>query len=112
MGGKLIKARPNAFTEKNIRAGWRHSGLVPSNRNKHTLLRADIVHNYDDCAPQPAALSVTTFQDLVRNSIELDTIALDSLNSKLSELAIKNQINTPVRHEMPKVLSRNRQLLA
>ena len=107
-----IKARPNAFTEKNIQAGWHHSGLVPSNRNKHALLRADIDHNYDDCTAQPAVLSVTTFQDLVRNSIELDAIALNSLNSKLSELAIKNQINTPVHREMPKVLSRNRQLLA
>ena len=30
-----IRARPNAFTEKNIRAGWRQSGLAPINRNKH-----------------------------------------------------------------------------
>ena len=43
--------------------------------------------------------------------MELDTTVLDSLNSKLSELAIRNKINTPVRREIPKVLSRNRQLV-
>ena len=37
---------------------------------------------------------------------------LDFLNSKLSELAIRNEINTFIRREIPKVLSRNRQLLA
>ena len=106
-----IRARPNALTEKNLRAGWRHSGLVPINRNKHTLLQAD-----DSSDPQPtlepAAPSIPTFKDLLRNSVELDAVALDALNMKLSELAINNEINTPVRREIPKVLSRNRQLLA
>ena len=105
-----IRARPNAFTEKNIRAGWRHSGLAPTNRHKHFQ-----IPSADDSSltPQPAAaLSIPTFEDLLRNSAELDLVALDSLNLKLSELAIKNEINTPIRREMPKVLSRNRQLLA
>ena len=104
-----IKARPKAFTEKNIRAGWRHSGLVPTNRNKHSQIPAAA----DDSSP-PLQLQpeTPTFEDLLRNSTQLDAAALDSLNSKLAELAIKNQINTPVRREMPKVLSRNRQLFA
>ena len=110
--GSYIEARLNAFTKKNIQPNWCHCGLIPSNRNKHSLLQVGIDYNYDDCTPQPAALSATTFQDLVKNSTELDTITLNSLNSKLSELAIKNQINTSVHHKMPKVLSRNRQLLA
>jgi len=107
-----IQARPNAISEKNVRAGWRHSGLIPLNRNKHSLLRAGTDCNHDDCTQQNVAPSVPTFEDLVRNSVKLDAAILDSPNSKLSELAIKNQINTPVRREMPKVLSRNRQLLA
>ena len=104
-----IRARPNAFTEKNIRAGWRHSGLAPTNRNKHRNIPSS--ESSDSSTPQPttgsATPSVSTFADLLRNNAELD-----SLNSKLSELAIRNEINTPVRREMPKVLSRNRQLLA
>jgi hypothetical protein len=109
-----IRARPNAFTEKNIQAGWRHSGLAPTNRYKHSLLQRA---SNSDLSPmlEPAALpSAPTFEDLLRNSanLELDAAALDSLNSKLSELAIRNEINTPVRREIPKVLSRNRQLLA
>jgi len=41
-----------------------------------------------------------------------DDITLDSLNLKLSELAIRNEITTPIRHEISKVLTLNRQLLA
>ena len=102
-----IRARPNAFTEKNIQAGWRHSGLAPTNRNKHR----DVPSSNDSTliqqpAPGPAMPSVPTFNDL-QNCTDLD-----SLNLKLSELAIRNKINTPIRHEIPKVLSRNRQVLA
>ena len=105
-----IRARLNAFIEKNIRAGWHYSGLAPSNRNKHSL-QAGADRDHNDCTPLVTP-SVPTFEDLIRDGAELDAVALDSLNPKLSELAIKNQINTPVRREMPKVLSRNRQLLA
>ena len=104
-----IRARPNAFTEKNIQAGWRHSGLAPTNRNKHR----DVPSSESSESPTPGpAQSVLTFEDLLRNSVQLDSAALDSLNLKLAELAIRNEINTPIRHEMPKVLSRNRQVLA
>ena len=105
-----IRARPNALTEKNIRAGWRHTGLVPTNRHKHALLQAD--DSDPSPTPQPAAQSAPTFEDILRNSTALDAAALDALNLKLSELAINNEINTPVRREIPKVLARNRQLLA
>jgi len=30
-----VRVRQKAFTEKNIHSGWRHSGLVPTNRNRH-----------------------------------------------------------------------------
>jgi len=109
-----IRARPNAFTEKNIRAGWRHSGLAPTNRLKHALLRPGALTAETDTSssitPEPPA--IPTFEDIIRNSPELDAATLDVLNSKLSELAIRNEINTPIRRELPKVLSRNRQLLA
>jgi hypothetical protein len=42
----------------------------------------------------------------------LDTASLDTINSKLSELAIKDAIDTPIRHAMPKVVSKNNQILA
>ena len=41
-----------------------------------------------------------------------DDITLDSLNLKLSKLAIRNEITTLIRHEISKVLTLNRQLLA
>jgi len=41
-----------------------------------------------------------------------DDTALNSLNLKLSELVIRNEITTPIRHEISKVLALNRQLLA
>jgi len=84
--------------------------LAPINRHKH----CDVPTSAGDLStPQLApGLSVPTFEDLLRNSTELDAAVLDSLNSKLAELAIRNEINTPIRREMPKVLSRNRQLFA
>jgi DDE superfamily endonuclease/Tc5 transposase DNA-binding domain/helix-turn-helix, Psq domain len=102
-----IRARPNGLTETNIRAGWRHSGLVPTNRHKHHHVPSVINSS-------PTSQSVTpgspTFEDALRNSAKVDTAGLDFLNLKLSELAIRNEINTPIRREMPKLLSRNRQL--
>ena len=41
-----------------------------------------------------------------------DDTALNSLNLKLSELVIRNEITTPIWHEISKVLTLNRQLLA
>ena len=99
-----IRARPNAFTERNIRAGWRHSGLVPLNRNRHIL--PDLSATSQTTNPTP------TFEDLLINTVILDTVSLDTINSKLSELAIKDAINTPVRRALPKVMSRNNQALA
>ena len=62
-----IRARPNAFTEKNIRAGWRHSGLAPTNRNKHRNIPSS--ESSDSSTPQPttgsATPSVSTFADLL-----------------------------------------------
>jgi len=107
-----IRARPNAFTEKNIQAGWRHSGLAPINRNKHRNVLTSCSSSTSDLSTPAPGLSVPTFEDLLRNNTELDAAALDSLNSKLAELAIRNEINTPIRREMPKVLSWNRQLFA
>ena len=108
-----IRARPKAFMEKNIQAGWRHSGLAPTNRNKHRdIPSSESSDTGGDSSTPQSALSIPTFKDLLRNNAKLDAAALDSLNSKLSELAIKNQINTPICREMPKVLSRNRQLFA
>ena len=107
-----IRARPNAFTEKNIRAGWRHSGLAPINRNKHRDVPTTSSASGSDLYTPAPGLSVPTFEGLLRNNTELDAAALDSLNSQLAELAIRNEINTPIRREMPKVLSRNRQLFA
>jgi len=105
-----IEARPKAFTEKNIRAGWRHSGLAPTNRYKHILLRPGTDDpNSKLSLPSSPKPSAATFEDLIRNA---DDTALDSLNSKLSELAIRNEITTPIRRKIPKVLALNRQLLA
>ena len=85
-----IRARPNAFTKKNIQAGWRHSGLAPTNRYKHSLLRRDGDLDSSPMLEPAAPPSAPTFEDLLRNSadLELDAAALDSLNSKLLELAI------------------------
>jgi len=104
-----IRARPKAFTEKNIHAGWRHSGLAPINRHKHVQVRVADSQQTPQYISKPC---VPTFQDIFQHSSELHAADIDSLLSKLSELAIKNEINTPVRREIPKVLSRNRQLLA
>ena len=90
--------------------------MAPINRNKHSQIPgADGVGDTpSDKSPtsQLAAQSIPTFGELLRNRVQLDVAALDSLNLKLAELAISNEINTSVRREMPKVLSRNRQLLA
>jgi len=104
-----IRARPKAFTEKNIHAGWRHSGLAPINRHKHVQVQVSDSQQTLQYTSMPC---IPTFQDILQHSSELDAADIDSLLSKLSELAIKNEINTPVRREIPKVLSRNRQLLA
>jgi DDE superfamily endonuclease/Tc5 transposase DNA-binding domain len=107
-----IRARPKAITEKNIQAGWRHSGLIPTNRHKHSQVPL-ATPAPDDLSPTPTTQSeLLSFESLLEQSVSLDAAVLDSLNAKLSELALKNKINTPVRREMPKVLSRNRQLLA
>ena len=108
-----IRARSKTFMKKNIQAEWRHSGLTSTNRNKyHDILFFESNDTDDDSSISQSALFISIFEDLLRNNAELDAAALDSLNSKLSELAIKNQINTLIRREMPKVLSRNRQLFA
>ena len=51
--------------------------------------------------------STPTFEDLLQNNAKLD-----SLNSKLSELAIRNELNTPICREIPQVLARNQQVWA
>ena len=104
-----IRARPQAFTEKNIHTGWCHSGLAPMNRHKHMQVR---VANSQQTPQSTSEPCIPTFQDILRHGSELDAAAINSLLLKLSELAIKNEINTPVRREIPKVLSCNRQLLA
>jgi hypothetical protein len=99
-----IRARPKALTEKNIRAGWRHSGLVPLNRNRHSAP--------DSSTSQTMNSTTPIIEDLLINTASLDIASLDTINSKLSELAIKDAINTPIRRAIPKVLSRNNQALA
>src|SRR5271169_835402 len=96
-----IRARPNAFTARNIRAGWRGARLVSLNRNRHIL---------------PTDLSTTqttspAFEDLFINIAIVNTVSLDAINAKLSELAINDTINTPVRHALPRVMARNNQVL-
>jgi len=49
---------------------------------------------------------ISTFQDIVRYSSELDAAAIDSLLSKLLDLA--KEINTLVRRKISKVFSGNR----
>ena len=56
--------------------------------------------------------STPTFEDLVINSPIVDTASLDTINSKLSQLAIKDAINTPIRRVVPRVMLRNNQALA
>src|SRR5436190_1297800 len=99
-----IRARPNAFTERNIRAGWHGAGLVPLNQNRHVIP--------DLSTSQTTNPSTPTFEDLVINSPIVDTTSLDTINSKLSQLAIKDAINTPIRRALPKVMSQNNQVLA
>ena len=53
--------------------------------------------------------STPTLKDLFQSSTDSE---LDILNLKLSELAIRNEINTPIHHTISKVLSRNRHLWA
>ena len=98
-----IRARPNALTEKNIQAEWHHTGLVPTNRYKHPLLQTD--DSNASLTLQPAALSASTVEDILRNSAAFEEAILNALNLILSELAINNEINTSVRHKSPKVLA-------
>ena len=104
-----IEARPKAFTQKNIHAGWHHSGLAPTNRYKHILRLGTDDFNSEPSLPLKPKPLATTFEDLIRNA---DDTALDSLNSQLSELAIRNEITIPIWRKIPKVLALNRQLLA
>ena len=87
--------------------------MTSTNRNKYYDIpffeSSDI--GDDSFIPQ-SILFISIFEDLLRNNTKLDATALDSLNSKLSELTIKNQINTLICHEMSKVLFHNRQLFA
>ena len=100
-----IRARPKAFTDRNIRAGWRHAGLVPLDRSRHS------VPNLSTSTPT-MNLTAPSFRDLIINDSILATASLDAINTKLSELAIKDAIDTPARHAIPKVLSKNNQALA
>ena len=54
-----------------------------------------------------ALLFFLIFEDLLWNSAELYVAVLDSLNSKLSELVIRNTINKSIYYKIPKVLSCN-----
>ena len=62
-----IRARPNAFTEKNIRTKWQHSELAPTNRHKHHNISSSESSN--SSTPQPtidsAMPSISTFEDLL-----------------------------------------------
>ena len=100
-----IRARPNAFTERNIRAGWRGAGLVPLNRNRHVIPDSSTT----SWTTHP---STPTFEDLVISSPIVDTSSLDTINSKLSQLAINDAIHTPFRRVLPRVMLRNNQVLA
>ena len=52
---------------------------------------------------------IPIFEDIIINDSVLDIASLDMINSKLSELAIKDEINIPIRRAMPKVMSKNNQ---
>ena len=57
-----IKARPNAFAEKNIQAEWHLFELAPMNRNKHF----DIPSSKSSESPTlGSAQSILTFEDLL-----------------------------------------------
>src|SRR5213075_2691902 len=56
--------------------------------------------------------STSTLEDLVINSPIVDMTSLDMINSKLSQLAIKDAINTPIRFVLPHVMLWNNQVLA
>lgn len=105
------RARKNAFTEKNIRPGWHHSGLALINGNK----RRDFTSFHSSPTTQldldPAIPSSHTFEDLLRNSVKPDTEALNPPNFKLLGLAIRHEIQTSIRQEILKVLFYNRNVL-
>jgi hypothetical protein len=82
--------------------------LVPLNRSRHSL--PDLPDSIT--TSQPTNSTTPTSEDLVIDDSVIDTASLDTINSKLSELAINDAIDTPIRRAMPKVMSKNNQTLA
>ena len=79
--------------------------MVPLNRNRHLIPDSSTTS-------QTTHPSTPSFEDLVINSPIVDTASLDTINSKLSQLAIEDAINTPIRRVVPRVMLQNNQALA
>jgi len=87
-----VKARKRAFTESNIKGGWRGAGLFPLNRMRSTRDIPEL-----EITPPPNNPTTSTFDDLFTQSASLDTTALCKLLKSLADLAIKDEINTSAR---------------
>src|SRR5579864_7569325 len=56
--------------------------------------------------------STPSFEGLIINSPIVDAASLDTINSKLSQLAIEDAINAPIHRVVPRVMLQNNQALA
>lgn len=96
-----LKARPKAFTEHNIKSGWRASGCYP-------ISPAKVLNKLPPPLPESESDSSGSNVDTADISLTTCTITRDtvtpirqSITAKINHLAATNAINTPARRLIP-----------
>jgi hypothetical protein len=101
-----IEARELALSIDNILGGWRGAGLHPLNRNR-------VIHSLPEISSQPSSLPLTSPENEpnFNNAFTTDSIPNCHILRSLSDLASKNQLNTPARNCIVRLAETTEQLL-
>jgi hypothetical protein len=106
-----MKARLQAFTERNIMDGWRGSGLSPLNSFKVFRHLTDL-----DFSASQELSPTSTNSDLdhnILNKLEtpLTVFDLQQFTKQLADLAVQDAINSPWRRAIPKLMQETEKVL-
>ena len=96
-----FKARSTAITVRNVRAGWKATGIYPINSSK---VLDQIPHSSNTQNDTTSSLEINdiSFSKCIISDITTTPI-LRSVHTKLNHLAVINAINTPARRLIPQL---------
>jgi len=102
---QYMKGRADAFTPRNIKGGWRGSGLFPLSASKILWCLPSLNSESKSIGNEPSTPTSTTSTSFILNALQATPASFDiqHFTKQLADLAVTEAINTPWRKALVKI---------